>query len=164
MYLPTEPWSPEDGGALELYPALPTPLSSLSTTSSSASPSSTAVESERPKTWRDEIGSSPTPSKSIPPKWAQFIFFEVQPGKSYHAVQEVVADLPKERLSISGWFHKPCEGEEGYEGPEEEGAQSSLAQIVRSAFFFPRPLLDLFLSRRRRSPLPASPSLFSCLC
>lgn len=121
MYLPTTPWTAADGGALELYPALPAPLQ---TASSPSSPQSA------PQTWRDEVGSDVYPTKSIPPKWAQFVFFEVMPGESYHAVQEVVAGPPKERLSISGWFHKAQEGEEGYEGPEKDGLASSLAQIV----------------------------------
>jgi len=125
MYLPTTPWTAADGGALELYPALPAPLPTA------ASSSSTDPSRPAPQTWRDEVGSDVYPTKSIPPKWAQFVFFEVMPGESYHAVQEVVAGPPKERLSISGWFHKAQEGEEGYEGPEQDGLASSLAQIVR---------------------------------
>lgn len=36
------------------------------------------------------------------------------------------------RVSLSGWFHKPIEGEEGYDA-EDEGyaAKSSLQQLVR---------------------------------
>lgn len=34
-------------------------------------------------------------------------------------------------MSISGWFHKPVEGEEGYEGVETSAPKSSLQQLVR---------------------------------
>ncbi|KAF5374016.1 hypothetical protein D9615_009924 [Tricholomella constricta] len=58
------------------------------------------------------------PSKAIPPTWNQFIFFEVQAGKSFHSVEEVVvgreAEDERKLLSISGWFHAAQEGEEGY--------------------------------------------------
>ncbi len=33
-----------------------------------------------------------------------------------------------------GWFHKPIEGEEGYEGVEAIAPKSSLQQLVCSAF------------------------------
>lgn len=67
------------------------------------------------------------------------MFFEVQPGKSFHSVEEVVVESgtgenwqQRQRLSISGWFHKPQEGEEGYE-PEDPGREkSSLEQLVSS--------------------------------
>ena len=35
-------------------------------------------------------------------------------------------------MSISGWFHKPVEGEEGYEGVEIAAPKSSLQQLVSS--------------------------------
>lgn len=120
LYLPSMNWqsNPTWGGALELYPA---------TTPSTADADDSLSTS---KSWRDEVGSDVLPGKTIHPKWGQFVFFEVQPGKSYHSVEEVVIGEGKERLSISGWFHKPVEGEEGYEGPEEDGDLSSLKQIV----------------------------------
>lgn len=34
------------------------------------------------------------------------------------------------RMSISGWFHKPVEGEDGYEGVEVAAPKSSLQQLV----------------------------------
>ena len=47
-------------------------------------------------------------------------FFEVQPGRSFHSVEEVVVggegEDGRDRLSISGWFHAAQEGEEGYWG------------------------------------------------
>lgn len=112
LYMPlpqTDEWKPEWGGALELYPV---------------------------KLGIDGIEEpEPMPSKTIPPSWNQFVFFEVQPGHSFHSVEEVVvdeADCSRQRLSISGWFHKAQEGEEGYEGEELEKPKSSLEQLVRS--------------------------------
>lgn len=122
LYLPSANWqaNPTWGGALELYPATtPSPPTDRSSS-----------EADKPRTWRDEVGSDVIPGKTIHPKWGQFVFFEVQPGKSYHSVEEVVIGEGKERLSISGWFHKPVEGEEGYEGKDEGGDLSSLKQIV----------------------------------
>ena len=36
-------------------------------------------------------------------KWGNLVFFEVQPGKSYHSVEEVVGGEGRQRLSINGW-------------------------------------------------------------
>jgi len=103
-------WKKDWGGALELYPA--------------------RINAEgQPEP--EEI-----PSKSIPPSWNQFIFFEVQPGKSFHSVEEVlvggVGEDGRERLSISGWFHAAQEGEEGYapEPPVSTDIKSSREQLV----------------------------------
>lgn len=104
---PTEEWRPEWGGALELYPV-----------------KIGADGTEEPLT---------VPSNVIPPSWNQFVFFEVQPGHSFHSVEEVVVDdggCDRQRLSISGWFHKAQEGEEGYEGEETEKPKSSLEQLA----------------------------------
>jgi len=120
LYLldPDIPWKPEWGGALRLYPT---------------------------KTVTTENGDQvkvPEPdfSKVIPPAWNQLSFFTVQPGESFHDVEEVYRRSEKEleendggriRMAISGWFHIPQEGEEGYEeGLEEKLAErSSLAQL-----------------------------------
>ncbi|CED84823.1 Predicted component of NuA3 histone acetyltransferase complex [Phaffia rhodozyma] len=140
LYLPSSAWPTSYGGALELYPALPTPDVPFS-------------PENPPKTWREETGSDVFPTKVIPPKWGQFVFFEVQPGKSYHSVEEVVAPEGVVRQSISGWFHKPIEGEEGYEGPEQEGLASSLQQITQS------PLSSVLTPYPEDSevPLPGTP-------
>ena len=58
----------------------------------------------------------------------------------FHSVEEVLvgdeeAGDVRQRLSISGWFHKPQEGEEGYDDEPEVTAKSSLQQLVRSPFF-----------------------------
>lgn len=113
MPLPTsQAWKKEWGGALELYPV--------------------KVGTEEPES---------IPSKTIPPSWNQFVFFEVQPGKSFHSVEEVVVDegdCARQRLSISGWFHKAQEGEDGYEAEDaEEKSKSSLEQLVRKAVLHP---------------------------
>ncbi|KAH9879049.1 hypothetical protein J1614_002484 [Plenodomus biglobosus] len=120
LYLldPDIPWKPEYGGALRLYPT------------------------EHLKTPDGDKVKVPQPdfSLSIPPAWNQLSFFTVQPGESFHDVEEVyrrgVEEKAEEdggriRMAISGWFHIPQEGEEGYEeGLEEKLAEkSSLAQL-----------------------------------
>lgn len=102
LYLPNpdEKWEyPKNGGALRLFPI------------------------EKPnvpaKDW----------TKVVPPAWNQMAFFTVQPGLSFHDVEEVYVNKP--RMSISGWFHIPQRGEEGFiEGElEETQAKSSLQQL-----------------------------------
>lgn len=101
-------WQKDWGGALELYPV---------------------------QTSQDGVlEPQPSPAKSIPPSWNQFIFFEVQPGRSFHSVEEVVVgeqEDGRQRLSISGWFHAAQPGEEGYQ-PESASAEtkSSREQLV----------------------------------
>jgi hypothetical protein len=58
------------------------------------------------------------------------VFFDVQPGHSFHSVEEVVAD--KQRISVSGWFHHPLPGEKNYKKPleEQETSKSTLEQIL----------------------------------
>ena len=101
LYLPNpdEAWKPQWGGALRLYPT---------------------VKPNIPQSdW----------SLAIAPAWNQLAFFNVQPGLSFHDVEEVYVD--KTRLSISGWFHIPQAGEKGYiEGEQEETESlSSLKQL-----------------------------------
>ena len=173
LYLtdPDEPWKEEWGGALRLYPT---------------------------ETYTEDDGvvtkvPSPDSSVVIPPAFNQLSFFAVQPGESFHDVQEVYAgdekegteekedskkedtekkdkeekeDIEKEdtekedkeekedtkkedtekedkkkkhkdkvvervRTAISGWYHIPQEGEDGYvEGLEQRLAEkSSLVQL-----------------------------------
>ncbi|KAG8705959.1 hypothetical protein FRC08_001348, partial [Ceratobasidium sp. 394] len=76
------------------------------------------------------------PVNVIPPSWNQFIFFEIQPGRSFHSVEEVVVDEGdnrRQRLSISGWFHRPQEGEEGYDENDVPKEKSSLQQLSASS-------------------------------
>ena len=117
LYMPLphyQLWQKDWGGALELYPV-------------------TLNQDGQPEP-------DPIPAKSIPPSWNQFIFFEVQPGKSFHSVEEVVVgedDDGKVRLSISGWFHAAQEGEEGYVAePPTAQIKSSREQLVGLYFFF----------------------------
>lgn len=59
----------------------------------------------------------------------------VQPGKSFHDVEEVYTS-ESQRLAISGWFHVPQEGEPGYSPSDnsiEEKALSSLEQLTTIA-------------------------------
>ncbi|KAL4076247.1 nuclear protein, partial [Scleroderma citrinum] len=119
LYMPLpygQEWKEEYGGALELYPV------------------------------RIGIDGIPepeaAPSKAIPPSWNQFVFFEVQPGKSFHSVEEVVVgEEGQARLSISGWFHAAQEGEEGYVAesatPELKSSREQLAS--NSTVFTPYP-------------------------
>lgn len=120
LYLtdPDTPWKPEWGGALRLFPV-------------------------QEQTGKDgEVAKTPLPDfvKSIPPAWNQLSFFAVQPGESFHDVEEVYHAADQEqldkdggrvRMAISGWFHIPQVGEDGYiEGEEEKNAKnSSLMQL-----------------------------------
>ncbi|OAQ81940.1 oxidoreductase [Purpureocillium lilacinum] len=120
LYLtdPDKPWQPEWGGALRLFP----------------------VQKQENKD--GEVAKTPLPDvvKVIPPAWNQLSFFAVQPGESFHDVEEVYHAETKEqlekdggrvRMAISGWFHIPQIGEDGYiEGEEEKNAKnSSLMQL-----------------------------------
>ena len=120
LYLtdPDIPWEAEWGGALRLYP----------------------VQELQNKD--GEVAKLPQPdaSKVIPPAWNQLSFFAVQPGESFHDVEEVYHAQNKQqlksqggrvRMAISGWFHIPQEGEDGYvPGEEEKNAKnSSLMQL-----------------------------------
>lgn len=120
LYLtdPDTPWKEEWGGALRLYPT---------------------------QTYTEDNGEvtkvpSPDHSVSIPPAFNQLSFFAVQPGESFHDVQEVYAEDEEKdeekaggrvRMAISGWYHIPQKGEDGYvEGLEERLAEkSSLVQL-----------------------------------
>lgn len=120
LYLtdPDQPWQAEWGGALRLFP----------------------VNDREGKD--GAIAKTPGPDvvKVIPPAWNQLSFFAVQPGESFHDVEEVYHADTKEqqekdggrvRMAVSGWFHIPQVGEDGYlEGAEEAQAKnSSLMQL-----------------------------------
>ena len=115
LYLtdPDTPWQAGWGGALRLFPVAD-------------------------KQGKDgEVAKTPLPDvvKVIPPAWNQLSFFAVQPGESFHDVEEVYhaatdEQLEKEggriRMAISGWFHIPQIGEEGWvDGAEEKAAKNS---------------------------------------
>lgn len=115
LYLtdPDKPWQAEWGGALRLFPVFD-------------------------REGKDgAIAKTPGPDvvKVIPPAWNQLSFFAVQPGESFHDVEEVYhADSKEElerqggrvRMAVSGWFHIPQVGEEGYvKGAEEAQLKNS---------------------------------------
>ncbi|KAF9476977.1 hypothetical protein BDN70DRAFT_862390 [Pholiota conissans] len=117
LYMPLphyQLWNKDWGGALELYPTK-------------------INEDGQPEP-------EPMPLKSIPPSWNQFIFFEVQPGKSFHSVEEVVVGAKgedrRERLSISGWFHAAQEGEPGYIPDPPVDLKSSREQLASTSTVF----------------------------
>lgn len=119
LYLtdPDKPWKAEWGGALRLYP----------------------TDDEKGDDGKMYKVPRAAFDKVIPPAWNQLSFFAVQPGESFHDVEEVYHrpegleedDGGRVRMAISGWFHIPQEGEEGYEpGLEEKLAEkSSLQQL-----------------------------------
>lgn len=83
------------------------------------------------------------PCAKLVPQFNQIAFFKVQPGFSFHDVEEVKVD--KHRLSIQGWYHIPQKGEDGYiPGEEEAWVQtntSTLAQLesnVLQDYEFPK--------------------------
>ncbi len=132
LYLvdPEIPWKEEWGGALRLFPT------------------KTFENNKGEKT----IVCEPDVSKVIPPAWNQLSFFAVQPGLSFHDVEEVYHAPTKEqlkeeggriRMAISGWFHIPQIGEDGYIKGEEErwGKNSSLKQLQGNPdqYDFPKP-------------------------
>jgi Rps23 Pro-64 3,4-dihydroxylase Tpa1-like proline 4-hydroxylase len=89
---PDSPWTAQDGGALELYPQAP------------GAPHTPAT----------------TPTAAVLPAWNTMAVFTVQPGRSFHAIQEVVAG-DKPRMSIQGWFHAPA--------PPEDAQLATLCQL-----------------------------------
>ncbi|GAB7362888.1 hypothetical protein MBLNU230_g3190t1 [Neophaeotheca triangularis] len=134
LYLtdPDKPWKADWGGALRLYPT--------DEMKDDVANGGKVFKVPRPE-W----------SKVIPPAWNQLSFFAVQPGESFHDVEEVYKrpegveedDGGRVRMAISGWFHIPQEGEEGFEpGLEEKLAEkSSLQQLQGKAdqFDLPQP-------------------------
>ena len=120
LYLtdPDNPWKQEWGGALRLYP----------------------TQTHEEKEGQSMKVPSPDHSVSIPPAFNQLSFFAVQPGESFHDVEEVYEKTVNEveekedgriRMAISGWYHIPQEGEDGFvDGLEAQlAAKSSLMQL-----------------------------------
>lgn len=121
LYLtdPDKPWQASWGGALRLYPT------------------QEKTDSDGKKVRVPHYDWT----KVIPPAWNQLSFFTVQPGESFHDVEEVFKrkegesedDGGRIRMAISGWFHIPQEGEEGFEpGLEEKLAERSSLQQLQS--------------------------------
>lgn len=107
---PEDPWDSErDGGALELYPLV-----------------SRNDKGEDGGALGGDTAALPppavAPSALLPPYWNSMAMFVVQPGVSYHSVQEVTSREGKARMSISGWFHAP-------QAPKGVDSDASLAQL-----------------------------------
>ena len=130
LYLtdPDLPWKAEWGGALRLFP----------------------VSERKGKDGEVAKTPGPDPVKIIPPAWNQLSFFAVQPGESFHDVEEVYHASGKEelerdggrvRMAVSGWFHIPQVGEDGWvEGAEEKAARNSgLMQLQGNPDQYDRP-------------------------
>lgn len=79
IYMTDENWKAEEGGALELYDKVKAPGSD------------------------NEYVPHAIPSTTHLPMRNSMAFFVVEPGVSFHAVQEVFGDRP--RLSLQGWYH-----------------------------------------------------------
>ncbi len=137
LYLtdPEKPWQAEWGGALRLYPT-------------QKYPEEDSQSYNMP---------SPDHSVLIPPAFNQLSFFAVQPGESFHDVEEVYAEKESQpgvknegrvRMAISGWYHIPQEGEQGYvDGLEGQLAKkSSLMQLQgkEDRYDLPKPVIQLY--------------------
>lgn len=95
------------------------------------------------------------------PNFNQIAFFTVQPGLSFHAVEEVKVD--KQRLSLQGWFHIPQKGEDGYiPGEQEKTERLSTLQQLESKELREYDFPKLKFSRIA-NPTPASESKLSKL-
>ncbi|RMD42447.1 hypothetical protein DV735_g2655, partial [Chaetothyriales sp. CBS 134920] len=131
LYLtdPDQPWKAEWGGGLRLFPT----------------ETRQNAEGEEVKVPLADH------TVNIPPSFSQLSFFAVRPGESYHDVEEVYHRDPQDssedggrvRMAISGWFHIPHQGEDGFEeGVEQAQAQrSTLAQLKSGAQQFDEPQL-----------------------
>jgi len=151
LYLtdPDRPWKEEWGGALRLYPT------------------------QRHTEEDGEVTKVPSPdyTASIPPAFNQLSFFAVQPGESFHDVEEVYSqtgagddekDEARVRMAISGWYHIPQDEEEGYEEGSEErlAGKSSLMQLQGKddKYDLPRVNVQLYQATNGdgRMPTPSS--------
>ena len=149
LYLtdPDHPWKKEWGGALRLYPT------------------------ETHTGGGGEVIKIPSSDHtvSIPPAFNQLSFFAVQPGESFHDVEEVYGSTDNDgkheeriRMAISGWYHILQEGEEGYEeGLEDQLAQnSSLAQLQGKAdtYDLPKAIIGAYAPVEIEDGLPTPSS------
>jgi hypothetical protein len=115
LYLswPDEDWSPSLGGALELYELeTPSPQNTSSPQNKTQSQAEGALQPPQPRA---------SPSLLLPPSFGSLALFPVAPGRSFHAVAEVLS-ASEPRVSISGWFHAPTP-------PAGAEASASLSQL-----------------------------------
>lgn len=92
------------------------------------------------------------PSVVHPPVLNSMVVFEVKPGQSFHAVQEVYTHSAK-RVSIQGWFHFAGERPEGYDW----GATVRLLQVPATVPL-PRALTVPAAAARYSTALMPAPS------
>jgi Rps23 Pro-64 3,4-dihydroxylase Tpa1-like proline 4-hydroxylase len=85
---PEPDWTDEDGGRLELY-------DSITTTEEEMNGNEKCIVERKVPTC--------FPAATVLPKFNSFAYFVVEPGVSFHSVQEVFCDRP--RLSLQGWYH-----------------------------------------------------------
>ena len=132
LYLPdpATPWTPDFGGSLELYPV---------------------KEPHVPES---------VPSHVVPVQWNQFTFFEVQPGHSFHSVEEVVHPTHS-RLSLSGWFHRLQPDEPGFSQEEEDRELKAEREFSSVGSLTSKKFMDAFEEYDEDKfggpPLPGSP-------
>ncbi len=98
LYLtdPEPVWIDEDGGRLELY--------------DHTTEMTNGIENKIP---------GAIPSKTILPTFNSMAYFAVEPGVSFHSVQEVLGQKP--RMSLQGWYHAA--------EPPSQIEQASLSQL-----------------------------------
>ena len=149
---PEPKWEIKDGGLLELYP-----LANEQEASSSSSSSSSSKKNKKNKNTSSTESSSVlsgipaiTPTACLCPAFNTMAMFVVQPGKSYHAVQEVRTDRHP-RLSIQGWFHGPTK----MKGSD----QASLSQIMSGSLHNSLAPALLLNHAAIHAAIPSSPSL-----
>jgi prolyl 3-hydroxylase /prolyl 3,4-dihydroxylase len=88
-------WESSEGGALELYDSFVEDERTRSTDNESS-------EEQQSKQSKRRTPAT-VPCQFILPVCNTLAFFVVEPGYSFHAVQEVFGDRP--RLSLQGWYH-----------------------------------------------------------
>ena len=102
---PEVAWQTDWGGNLRLYPVEPFQKSNDS---------------------KVAMVPAPEPLAMLRIGWNKMALFAVQPGQSFHDVEEVYStgtlagDMHRIRPAISGWFHIPQEGETGYRQGEAQ--------------------------------------------
>jgi len=85
---PEPDWTDEDGGRLELYESITMKEEEMN------GDEINIVEKKVPTCF---------PTATVLPKFNSLAYFVVEPGVSFHSVQEVFCDRP--RLSLQGWYH-----------------------------------------------------------
>ncbi|KAJ1493959.1 Oxoglutarate and iron-dependent oxygenase degradation C-term-domain-containing protein [Baffinella frigidus] len=114
---PDKPWTREDGGALQLY---------------------ASVTPGTPATF---------PSKILLPIFNTIALFNVEPGVSFHSVEEVYSERP--RMSIQGWFHGPP-------SPANTKSMATVNQLIAGTANAAVPFVDIPAALVEQGALSAS--------